>query len=245
MRRAGSLRACFACALLLAAVACAPPVDEEEDAALTVEPDDTIPPPPYSEQTQPSSTPPSAGVPGERVQSDRPATRRGVLMIEGTADTTDFRLVETPDGFPLEFSTYMPADMVAEIDSSNAGYSVEFIANFGGTLNPRAYLQAFFYPRSTALALARTTVDNFVTGLNPEVDRSRAEEPESWASEQTSFSYPHEQQAYTGRIALAQRGDVVFHVLAHYPAEYADGMGPRIAAILQEWRWADGTPLMR
>jgi len=34
-------------------------------------------------------------------------------------------------------------------------------------------------------------------------------------------------------------------MLAHCGAEYADGMGPRIAAILQEWRWADGTPLMR
>jgi len=245
MRQAGWFRTSVGCALLCAAAACAPPVDEGEEPALTAEPDDTIPPPPYSEQTQPSSGPPSAGVPGERVQSERPARRRGVLMIEGTADSMEFRLVETPDGFPLEFSTYVPADMVAEIDSSNAGHSVEFVANFGGTLNSRAYVQAFFYPRNTALSLARTTVDNFVTGLNPEVDRSRAEAPESWASEQTSFSYPHEQQTYTGRIALAQRGDVVFHVLAHYPAEYADGMGPRIAAILQEWRWADGTPLMR
>src|SRR5690606_25597439 len=141
--------------------------------------------------------------------------------------------------------TYAPADMVVSFDSAGGGQSVRFTANFGGTLTPRAYAQVFFYPRSTALSLARTTVDNFISGLDPEVDRSVSEAPEPWAFEQTSFSYPHEQQTYIGRIALAQRGDIVFHLLAHYPAEYADGMGPRIAAVLHEWRWADGTPLMR
>lgn len=230
--------------VLLLAAACVPPA-EEDSMEEVVEPDDTIPPPPYSEQTQPSSRPPSAGVPGERVEVERPATKRGVLMLEGTADTTEFRLVETPAGFPLQFSTYVPADMVADVDSVDGGHSIEFVANFGGVLEQRAYVQVFFYPRRTSLPLARTTVDNFITGLNPEVDRSISETPEPWAYEQTSFSYPHEQQTYVGRIAIAQRGDVTFHMLAHYPAEYADGMGPRIAAVLHEWRWADGTPLMR
>lgn len=231
-------------ATLLLAGACAPPV-EDEDVAEGTEPGDTIPPPPYSEQTAPSTLPPSAGVPGPALDVERPASKRGVLMLEGTADTVEFRLVEAPPEFELGFSTYVPADMNVEFDSADGGHSVEFIANFGGRVTPRAYAQVFFYPRSTALPLARTTVDNFITGLNPEVDRSVAETPEPWAYEQTSFSYPHEQQTFVGRIALAQRGAVVFHMLAHYPAEYADGMGPRIAAVLHEWRWADGTPLTR
>lgn len=231
-------------AVVLLAAACAPP-PEEEDVVEIVEPDDTIPPPPYSEQTAPTTLAPSAGVPGEPVELDRPATKRGVLMLEGTPDTVEFRLVESPQGFEPGFSTYAPADMVVSFDSAGGGQSVRFTANFGGTLTPRAYAQVFFYPRSTALSLARTTVDNFISGLDPEVDRSVSEAPEPWAFEQTSFSYPHEQQTYIGRIALAQRGDIVFHLLAHYPAEYADGMGPRIAAVLHEWRWADGTPLMR
>ncbi|MHB1168873.1 MAG: hypothetical protein ACYC28_06275 [Longimicrobiales bacterium] len=239
MRPAG-----LALLLLLSGAACVPP-EEDEGMEEVVESDDTIPPPPYSEQTQPSVAPPSAGTPGEPVEMELPATKRGVLLLEGKADSTDFRLVETPDGFPVQFTTYVPADMVTDVDSVDGGHSIEFVANFGGVLNQRAYMQVFFYPRRTSLPLARTTVDNFIRGLNPEVDRSVSEAPEPWAYEQTSFSYPHEQQTYVGRIALAKRGEIAFHMLAHYPAEYADGMGPRIAAILQEWRWADGTPLMR
>jgi hypothetical protein len=228
--------------LALALAACAPPAPDE---ATEAEPADTIPPPPYSEETLPSGSPPSAGSPGAPVELQRPATRRGVIAIEGATDSIDLRLTRSPDDFPVRFSTYVPADMVPETETTPNGFAFEVVASFQGRRNDRAYVQFFFYPPGTSLALARSTVDSFVSGLNPEIDRSRPAMPYPWAIERTAFSYPHEDELFIGSIALAQRGNVVFHYLEHYPAEYGDGMAGRIATILDEWRWGDGTSLGR
>ncbi len=230
-------------AVLLAA--CMPDTGEDTAGTRTDEVADTIPPPPYTEETLPQSQPPSAGVPGASANMQRPASQIGVLMLEGAADSVEFRLVQSPAGFPAGFSTYIPADMQAQPRATDAGHSLEIVANFGDVRNERAYLQFFFYPAGTSLALARTNIDSFITGLNPEVDRSRPVTPYPWATEQIAFSYPHEQQTFVGHAAIAQRGAVPFHLIVHYPAEYGDGMGPRVDAVLREWRWDDGSPLMR
>lgn len=222
-----------------ALLACASPDAADETAAR----DTLVRAPPYSEATLPPDSPPSAGVPGPAAQLERPATRRDIVVIEGMPDTLELRLMESPDDFPLQFSTYVPVDMEVQTERVNGGRSLELVANFGGVLNERAYVQVFFYEPGTTLARARTFVDGFVSGLNPEVDRAREVEPHPWAHEQTAFSYPHEQQLFVGSIALARRGEIVFHYIQHYPAEYGDGMAPRISTILREWIWQDGTRL--
>ncbi len=224
---------------LLALAGCAPPPAEEA----VVEDVDSIPPPPYSDATMPQHSPPSAGIPGNPAELNRPASRRDIVLVEGMPDTVEMHLVRAPEGFPLVFSTYAPADMVVQADSSDAGHSLEFVARFGGVLNERAYVQFFFYPAGTALASARSLVETFVAGLNPELDLSREATPRTWMTERSAFTYPHEEETFVGSIGLAQRGNVVFHYLEHYPAEYGDGMAPRIGTILDEWRWGDGTSL--
>lgn len=164
-------------------------------------------------------------------------------MIEGMPDTVELRLVRAPPDFPVRFSTYVPADMDVGTESTADGHSLEFTARFGGVPNERAYVQFFFYPHATTPALGHNSIESFVNSLNPEVDRSREVEPHDWAIEEIAFTYPHDQALFVGRVALAQRGDVVFHYVQHYPAEYGDGMAPRIGTILREWRWGDGTAL--
>ena len=223
-----------------ALLACASPDSAEESAAR----DSLVPVPPYSEATLPPESPPSAGVPGPAARVERPATKRAIVMIEGVPDTLELRLVESPDDFPLQFSTYVPADMDVQTERVNGARSLEVVANFGGLPNERAYIQMFFYGPGTTMALARTSVSGFVSGLNPEIDRAREVEPHPWAHEQTTFSYPQDGWRFVGSIALARRGQTVFHYIQHYPAEYADGMAPRISTILREWLWEDGTRLI-
>jgi hypothetical protein len=235
-----SVRSRLGIVVAAALVACAAPVEDETPPGTEA---DTIPPPPYSEATMPSDSPPSAGTPGEPDNVTRPATKRGVRMIEGTADTVQLELVRAPADFPLAFSTYVPEGIDVESATSDAGHSLKLVAAFDGRRNERAYLQFFFYPEGTTRAVARSNIEVFVSGLNPEVDRTESVTPYPWAIEQSNFTYPHEQQVFLGGIALAQRGNAMFHFLRHYPGDYGDGMASVISIVLGEWRWADGTPL--
>jgi hypothetical protein len=38
---------------------------------------------------------------------------------------------------------------------------------------------------------------------------------------------------------IARHEERRVRLVSHYPAEYGDGMGPRIARILSHWRWED------
>ena len=49
--------------------------------------------------------------------------------------------------------------------------------------------------------------------------------------------------SWPGTIGVGQRDNRFFHILVQYPVEYGDGMGPRVAQLIEHWRWADGTPL--
>jgi hypothetical protein len=207
-------------------------------------PQDTIPPPPYSEETLPIDSPPSAGVPGPPDSAPRPQRKRAAVIVEGMADTLELRLVRAPARFPLRFSTYLPPDMAVTTEAAQGGRAIRFVANFGGVHNERAYVQFYFYPRGTTRLMARNQINGFLTGLNPQVDRTAPEVPFPWALEQTRFSYPHEGQTFVGTVALAERGNVLFHYVQHYPAEYADGMAGRIRTLMEEWRWEDGTALL-
>lgn len=205
---------------------------------------ETIPPPPYTEATLPQDSPPTAGVPGEPSAPQRPARKRDVVMTEGVADTTEMRLVQAPDEFPLQFSTYVPSDMDADIEAGDGGHSLRIVANFAGRRNERAYVQFYFYPPGTTRAVARNAITGFLSGLNPEIDLSQPAAPPPWGIERTRFVYPHENQRFLGSVVLAERGDLLFHAVVHYPGEYGDGMAGRVAKIMEEWRWADGDPLM-
>ena len=214
------------------------------DASSTSAGDDTIPPPPYTEATLPDDSGPTAGVPGNPTDGQRPARKQGVIMIEGTADTMELRLVRAPDDFPLQFSTYVPPDMEVEIDvSGDGGRSIKVVANFAGRRNERAYVQFHVYPPGTTRAIARNAITGFLSGLNPEIDLSQPVAPPPWGIERTRFAYPHEAQRFVGSVVLAERGDLLFHTVVHYPDEYGDGMAGRVGKIMEEWRWADGQPL--
>jgi hypothetical protein len=170
----------------------------------------------------------------------RPETIRDTVMIEGIAEVETASLVSTPANFPLPFSTYLPEGMRAEF--ADDGSRVRFIAAFGGTVNPDAYVQV-----SPAMGDARAAADSIIrSARGSAAEVSHADAP-SWAEGAARFMYRNTAgDLVSGRVTSARHSGRVFHVVHHYPAEYADGMGPRIDRILRHWRWEDtGAMLVR
>lgn len=209
---------------------------------------------PACDRPAPDAPPP----PPEAAVAERPATIARPIAIEGMQDTLQFRLVRSPDGFPLPFSTYVPDDMDAEFDAIETGHIANFPARFGGVRNDRARMTFHVYPAGTPPERARTDLAAYLSGLYPDdtpltrdaaYERATPVEPASryaWAQDESRYHVPGGAPGLviSGRAGSAEHAGHVFYFLIEFPAEYGDGMGPRVEAILDEWRWADtGGPL--
>jgi hypothetical protein len=226
--------------ILLLAAACVPETPPAESGG---EPEDTLPAPPFNLETLPADS----AAPVQRADSlpARPEARTDTIEVEGSPQVERLTLVRSPEGFAPPFTTYVPPGLRAEFLAGDSTPSVRFTAAFAGRVNPDAYLQVRVYPRGTAELFARQSVDSYLRGRDPRQDNVRASTRWPWAIDAWDFSYGGDAGTpFVGSIALVRHGDRFLHVLAHYPAEYGDGMGPRVAAILREWRWEDdGTSL--
>lgn len=157
------------------------------------------------------------------------------MQIEGMAETLTVSLLEPPDPFPLDFSTYVPDDMQVETVCSGEGDALRITAAFGGQPNEQALFTIFAFPERVdveeALKVAEQTAQT-LGGTSVE-DRRYA-----WTIAEYQL-----QGERSGFLALGEHGGSPFYLLATYPPEFGDGMAPRIELILREWRWADGQPL--
>lgn len=169
---------------------------------------------------------------------DRPEEAERTILLEGMEETIGVRLFATPALWPLEFSTYHPDDWVAEAFLGERGPVVRFTVAYGGRRNDDAYLEVAAYPTGIDETAARRRLADLASELGLEQVSDR------------DHRYPWSLAEYVGTggvvqgLALGRHGDQWFHVHWHYPAEHADGFGPRQALILEEWIWADnGLPL--
>lgn len=195
----------------------------------------------------------SAPVDGARADSqtaDRPGTRTDTIRIEGMAEPMELRLFRTPDGFPLPFSAYVPADMAASADPEEG--TAHFTAEFGGMRNEDAFIHVFVFPPGTPLQEAVALARGYEASHGVPADRGiePVAEPLShpdtgWAVEAYRFLYQSEREWLAGTIGVGQRGDRFYMIVRHYPQEYGDGFGPRAAVLLDSWRWSDGARLHR
>ena len=189
---------------------------------------------------------PQAEPPDAPAAEERPEERVDTLMLEGMAEPMRVRLFETPAGFPLRFSTYVPEDMRPEVLEADSGASVRFTTAFGGTPNPNAYLNIHVYPESMDAAGAAAAADAFAVSRGVPVSQGEGDdEPDwprryAWSLAEYPFDHPGpEGGRMVGLVAVGTHGERVFHVIQQHPEEYGDGFGPRAALILEELRWAD------
>ena len=209
------------------------------------DPEDTLPPPPYSLET----LPPDSLAPVVRRDSlpPRPEVLTDSIRIEGMAQAERLTLVRSPAGLEPPFTTYLPSGMKVEFAVNDTAPSVRFVAAFAGQVNADAFLQVRFYAPGSAELVARNAVEVYLRGRDPRDESVVRSGGWPWTIDAWDFQYGAgpRQSGYMGTIGIARHANRFFHVLAHYPADYGDGLGPRIQRILQEWRWEDdGSPLV-
>lgn len=187
---------------------------------------------------------PAPAPPADARPPARSATRQDTVMVEGMPVIETLQLVTAPAGFAVPFSTYVPPGMRSEFDEAG---SVRFVAAFGGTVNPHAYMLVHVHPSAADRPAAADILDELMRSSAAEEHEVVPAERPAWALETTAFRYiAADRTNFTGSVTVAQHGDTYFHVVRNYPVEYGDGLPPRLHTILRHWRWEDtGEMLMQ
>jgi hypothetical protein len=187
------------------------------------------------------AAPPAAPVaPGTSTAEPRPGERLIPVEIEGFEEELRFVLYRSPEDFPLPFSTYIPEAMEAEMGRRNDAHEVAFVAAFSGARNESAALRVHVHGPAATESDAAALLAELAAELGTELVAAPQEEGFDWAIRQfRNVAVPFRADAAEGVMALGRRGDRFFSIAIHYPAEYGDGLGPRVHQILQEWRWED------
>ena len=170
----------------------------------------------------------------------RPQTQMDTLSIEGMQQEVVLHLVE---GAPLPFYTYAPSDMMVERTASGEGEAFRFVANFAGKKRDDAYMSLFFYPQGTSVEEAVKFASGMILSNrwqkvgrynNPDTEKSYP-----WSESEWQFMDKVNNQSYVGNIAVGKHGDRVFHIINHYPEDFAEGFVPRTGKILEKFTWTD------
>jgi hypothetical protein len=235
MNRHARMRTVLAALLLLTGGGCGAPApeaaadDEGPDTAFPLT-DESLPPQPVAE------LPP---LPPESIPA-RPREVRDTLMIEGMPELATSRLVESPAGFGLRFSTYVPEGLGVDFSTDADSGGIRFHAAFAGQPDRNAYMHVYVYPEGSTGIEARSAAFEFLRSRFLVGDEVNPADVPEWGREAYGIAYSGDGGAqYVGRMVIGSRGDRYFHVLTHYPAEYGDGLGPRFDRILRSWRWED------
>jgi hypothetical protein len=134
--------------------------------------------------------------------------------------------------------------MSPALERSADGETLRATAEFGGVRNEQAYVEMLVHPPGTTRDAALDALRASLRDLHPAIEIHEQTERPGWAEDAYAFRYPDAGGgSFIGSAALGRHGDRWFRLLRNYPGDYGDGMGPRIGVILEEWRWADGSPL--
>lgn len=167
--------------------------------------------------------------------SQQPRTKTESISVEGEETEISLKLY---DEASQVFTTYFPEnDFVAESGGSGEGTGARFYFSAGGTRNEAVYVAMFFPAQATSLE----QIQKLVTQQGGLLQRNQwqivnqtEEVPYSWAKEKITF---YEQrtasQPIGGEVYIGESDGKAFYVITHYPAEYAEGFGPRADLILK------------
>lgn len=160
-------------------------------------------------------------------------------MVEGEPQPVRLRLLD--EGLP--FTTYFPEDeFTAESASSDEGIGIRFVARFGGTLNPDAYLTIFLpSAMTTVAAMEKFVTQHLIKSHGWRSKRAGAGEYCAWSKSSFAISGKSRENGapIIGHICIGTHNGNAFYAMSIYPPEYADGFGPREALILSEMEWRE------
>lgn len=173
----------------------------------------------------------------------RAAMRQDTVIIEGMPELETSKLVNSPAGFALPFSTYVPEGLRTQFASPSAA---RFIAAFAGQVNSDAFMAVHVQDAGAGAIPAANLLEDLMRIRSVAEHEAVVLDQPTWAVDAIGFrSVGEDGTDYAGSIIVAEHAGRHVHIIQHYPAEYGDGLPPRLHAILSEWRWEDtGTMLM-
>ena len=191
-----------------------------------------------------TATPPSTAAEDSATgEGGQPLVMTDTVRLEGSEYVTTVSLF---DG--SAFTTYYSKDeMIADEMSSGEGTGVRFTANFGGTRNDSAFLHIFIPADTTAGPDAARDILLEANGIVRSQGWKATKASDNrcpWAVESYRITGPGGTQAI-GFACVGEHAGRGFVVVAAYPGEYGDGMGPRVARILHHMRWKDTGTYLR
>ena len=184
----------------LALAACAEP---DPDPVPMTEPAPLPPPPPPAD--------------GPRVDT---------ISVEGEPTAMAVVAYESPLGFPLPFTTRLPADFEAEAVASGEGDAIRFRPE--GTDD---YVLNVFVPADASMDEADFA--DYAAALGA---ADRSEHGPEWA--RVRFS-TYTSDGFFVTASLTRHADRPVIVSTRYPDDAANGMSPRFRYVIDHIRWAD------
>ncbi len=171
----------------------------------------------------------------ETTQSQRHSTKTDTISVEG--EKTEVTL-KRYDQASHVFTTYFPEnDFVAESSGSGEGTGTRFYFNAGGQQNKDVYVALFFPAQATSLEQIKQLVTQepgLLESNQWKVVNQTEEVPYAWAKERIVFEEQRpSSQNIQGEVYIGESNGKAFYVITHYPAEYAEGFGPRADLLLK------------
>ena len=172
-------------------------------------------------------------------ETELPAVIETVYMIEGIQEKMNLHLFYDPE---ILFYTYYPEDMVVEKLFSEDKNTVNFIARFGGVIDPAAYLSITVYRKGLfkspdsfleyLMADSGTLTLCDLRWLKP-VDK--VEQQYGWAIQEYLFG----DDEFVCALYAGEYTDHFYYLKTRYPIEYGDGFHPRADLIIAHFTWKD------
>jgi hypothetical protein len=181
--------------------------------------------------------------PGPGGELDRPtseaagagAARVDTLWIEAMPEEVVLRPYRTEEGFPLPFSTRVPAGLEPRTVASGEGDAVLFLAAFGAVRADAAL--RIFVPREDVSTADAVSLAREMLGLQGRV------EPHPGGPGWARASFQLDARERVAVTHVGERSGRPFLLTYEYPPEFGDGLAPRFARLVEEWRWEpDGPP---
>lgn len=186
-------------------------------------------------QTSTTETNQPTPITGSTAQSLRPSTKTDTISVEGEKTKVTLKLY---DQASQVFTTYFPEpDFVVESSGSGEGTGARFYFNAGGQQNQDVYVAMFFPAQATTLEQIKELVtqeQGLLQSNQWKVVNQDEDVAYSWAKERIVFEEQRpSSQNIQGEVYIGESGGKAFYVISHYPAEYAEGFGPRADLILK------------
>lgn len=217
--------------VMLTAAGCAAPNSPTSSSSAPATPAQSLQATPADKTTVPK-TEPSASV-----VSQRPATKTGTIAIEGMPETINLKLFDR-EGVP--FTTYMQADrFVDEVVDTAEGSTTRLYWTYEGQKEESVFVE-FTFPDTAMTADEMQSSLTAPDGLmNQQGWKVMGVEPASkpvypWLKTAIAYEDTTAPNYTVGRVLVAEHDGKAFYIVTHVPAEYGDGLSPRIEMMLKE-----------